>query len=601
MQIEAVSRSRPKLDTRAYRGARGFRLGFSLSVICAFLGAASAPAADEKAAAPSSDAVTFTKDVAPILFDHCAICHRPEQSGPFSLLSYRDAKKHAKEIAEVTHRRYMPPWLAEPGYGEFANDRRLSTEQIETLQRWYAAGAPEGNPADLRPAPTYSAGWQLGQPDLIVKLPQSYTLRAEGKDVYRNFVVPIPVTGTHYVKGVEFLPDNWRVIHHAFFNVDRTRQSRRQAEKENPPGFDGMRLPDNARMPGGQFLSWQPGRLASMGSEGLPWVLEKDTDLVMQLHMHPSGKPETIQPSLGFYFTDRPPTNSPFRVNLSSFIIDIPAGAKDYVIEDKYVLPVDTDLLRIMPHTHYLGKELQGYAILPDGTKKWLLMIKDWDFNWQGDYRFAEPIFLPKGTTLCMHFSYDNSDENVHNPSHPPKRVKYGLETTDEMCELWFQVMPRDVKDLSVLGRDFYGKLARVIVDYNEYLVRVNPRDAVAQTKLGRALMALGRIPEAFEHLTTAVQIDPDNDKAHYELGFMYMRQGRTAEAKMEFLAVVRVNPADYEAQGSLGGIYLREGNAAAAAEQFQKALQLNPDDVIARRGLENARRALSAPAPRGN
>src|SRR5438094_28628 len=246
--------------------------------------------------AKSEGPVSFSRAVAPIVFQKCAGCHRPGQSAPFALLTYQEVYKHARQIAEVTQRRYMPPWLPEPGYGEFAFDRRLSVDQIETIQQWVADGAIEGDPTDLPPQPQFPERWQLGWPDLVLTLPQAHTLPAEGKDVYRNFVVPIPVPTLKYVKGVEFLPGNARVVHHAFIDVDETGQSRRLAERENPPGFDGMELPDSAVMPGGQLLGWQPGKAAYFSPRGLSWVLRPNTDLVLQLHMHPSGKPEILQP-----------------------------------------------------------------------------------------------------------------------------------------------------------------------------------------------------------------------------------------------------------------------------------------------------------------
>ena len=183
--------------------------------------------------------LTFSKDVAPIVFQNCAPCHRPGQSAPFALLSYSDVNKRAKQIGEVTARRYMPPWLPEPGYGEFADVRRLTTDQLGVIQQWLAEGGIEGKPEDLPPTPKWAEGWQLGEPDLVVRLPQPYTLAAEGKDVYRNLVIPIPVPERRYVKAVEFQPGDSKVIHHAFINVDRTLESRRLAQKETPPGYPG--------------------------------------------------------------------------------------------------------------------------------------------------------------------------------------------------------------------------------------------------------------------------------------------------------------------------------------------------------------------------
>lgn len=539
--------------------------------------------------------LNFNKDIAPIVFRHCATCHRPDQSAPFNLLTFADVKKRAKQVAEVVEKRYMPPWLPERELVEFANDRSLSVNQIGMIRQWVAEGAIEGSAADLPSCPKWTEGWRLGIPDLMVKLPQPYTLAAEGKDVYRNLVVLIPVSERKYVRGVEFLPGNWKVVHHAFIKVDSTPVSRRRAEKENPPGFDGMWLPETAIMPDGHFLGWQPGKVPQMTPDGLAWILEPNTDLVLQLHLHPSGKPELVQPTVAFYFTQQPPTNAAFRLNLNSLRIDIPAGAKDYAVEDSYTLPVDVNLLGVGPHAHYLGKRLEGYALLPEGARKDLILIKDWDFNWQGEYPYAKPIFLPKGTTLVMRWTYDNSSDNERNPNHPPKRVKYGPQTTDEMGELWYQVLPRYASERNFFEKDFYAHLGRLVIDYNESLLKENPNDAEAHTKAGRARLYFGQVLEALDHFQTAIKADSNYDKAYYEIGFIYLRQNKLPEAQQAFENVVRLNPDDYEAQGSLGVIYLRKGDLERAESCFKAALRINPADKIARKNLERVLQARSS------
>ena len=445
------------------------------------------------------------------------------------------------------------------------------------------------------PLPKWTDAWQLGVPDLVVKVPQPYVLAAEGKDVYRNLVIPIPVSERKYVKGVEFLPGNWKVVHHAFINVDSTAVSRRSAARENPPGFDGMVLPDTARMPDGHFLGWQPGKLPQMAPEGLAWILEPGTDLVLQLHLHPSGKVELVQPTVAFYFTPLPPTNTAYRLNLNALSIAIPAGAKDYSVEDKYTLPVDLNLLGVLPHAHYLGRRLEGYAWLPDGKKKELILIKDWDFNWQGDYRYAQPILLPKGTTLMMRWTYDNSEANERNPNQPPKPVSYGPQTTDEMGELWFQVLARNPTEGSLFERDFYAHLGRLVIAYNESLLEKDPNNAEAHTRAGRARFYFGQVAEALNHFQAAVKADPKNDKAFYELGSIYLRQNRPAEARQAFETVLQLNPDDYEAEGSLGFLCWRTGELEPAEQHLRAALRLNPTDRIARKNLDRVLQAKAA------
>jgi hypothetical protein len=480
----------------------------------------------------------------------------------------------------------MPPWLPQPNYGDFADVRSLTADQLGVIQQWIAEGAVEGNAADLPPTPQWAGGWQLGEPDLIVQAPQPYTLAAEGKDVYHNIVIPISVSGSRYVKGVEFLPGNAKVVHHAFLNVDETRQSRRLAEKQNPPGFDGMELPESAIMPGGQFLGWQPGKVPRLISDGLSWVLKTNMDLVLQMHLHPSGKPEVVQPAIGFYFTDQAPTNVPFRIKVARFDFEIPAGATNHLVEQSYVLPADVTLLGILPHAHYLGKDLQGYALLPTGEKRWLIWIKDWDFNWQGDYKYAQPVFLPRGSRLVMHYTYDNSVNNPHNPNQPPKTVRNGLETTDEMAGLVFQAVARNSQDRAILAKDYFEYFVRVSMDYYRFLLRLNADDAEAHTKLGRALVAQGQTTEGLAQLLAAVRIKPDDDKGHYELGYLYLLQNRLREAYQEFQTVARLNPDDHQAFGNLGLICLKEGRLPEAQAYFETAVRLNPDDLVAQKNL---------------
>ena len=532
--------------------------------------------------------LTFSKDVAPIVYNQCATCHRPGQAAPFSLLNYADAQKRAKQIAEVTASRYMPPWMPAPGYVEFTGERRLTVDQIGLIQQWAAEGAAEGNPADLPPMPKWKEGWQLGEPDLVVTMPVPYALPGGGKDVYRNFVVPIPLEKARYVRAVEFNPGNWKVAHHAFFRFDRTGDSRAADERDAEVGFPGIHTPQNAQAPSGHFLSWQPGKVFSQVPEGLSWRLETGTDLVLQMHLQPSGKPEPVQASMAFYFTDRAPTNMPDKISLNSYEIDIPAGVSNHVATESLVLPADLQVLGILPHAHYLATEVDGLANLPDGSKQWLLKINKWDFNWQGDYRCAHPIFLPKGTTVSMKFTFDNTDQNPSNPNHPPKRVRYGLQTTDAMAELWLQVLTSNAKDAAALTAFNQSRLIKDTIAYNTYLLKNDPRDASAYNGLGKAMYFADNFSTAWNHFQTAVKLNPDLDESHYFIALIYRRQNRFPEAKQEFQRVLAVNPKHSKAAGNLGVLCLQEGNLADAERYFAQALSLNPEDEIARRGLDD-------------
>jgi hypothetical protein len=540
--------------------------------------------------------LTFNRDIAPIIFDHCAGCHHPSQATPFSLLSYADVRKRSRTILNVLQSRYMPPWLPEKGYGEFVGERRLTDDQIGLIQRWVEQGAVEGNAADLPSRPRFDEGWELGKPDFSMTLPRPYVLAADGKDVYRNLVVPIPLSAPQYIKGIEFHPGNARVVHHCFIAFDETRGSRLLEDKENPPGFDGMELPDTAQMPAGQMMGWQPGKIPYFCQPGLSWLLRPNTDLVLQLHMHPSGKPEVVQPTLGFYFTGQASTNSPFRIGIRCFSLDIPPGVSNYAVEESYTLPVTVSLLRVSTHAHYLGKEMQGYAILPDGEKKWLIWIKNWDFNWQGDYEYAHPQVLPAGTRLVMHYTYDNSTTNIRNPNNPPRRVRFGLQTTDEMGELWFQSLTRSAGDRERLASNYYYYVVQRTTEYDEATIRRDPSNAEAQIRLGHNFVVEGKFAEAASHLSAAVAARPDLAQAHFEMALLCLATNNLPAAYRELQTVIRLDPGNSQAYGNLGYVEARQGRMTEARAACEKALQLDPDDSIVRDFLSRLTPGHQAP-----
>jgi hypothetical protein len=401
--------------------------------------------------------LTFTKDIAPIIWTRCAACHRPGEIGPFSLLTYDDVKRRATLIGTVTSRRLMPPWKPEPGKGAFQGDRRLPDAELQKLQQWIAAGAPEGNPADLPPKPEWGSGWHLGTPDLVVRMDEPYTVRADGPDAFRTFVIAVPLAKARYVRAIEFQPGNARVVHHANLGVDRTQASRQLDRRDAEPGYDGNMVID-ARYPEGQLLGWTPGQAPHASPAGMPWRLEPGSDLVVQLHLQPTGKVETLRASVGVFFTDTPPARTPIGLRLGSETIDIPPGEHAYAIADRYTVPVDLDVLAVQPHAHNLARRMEADATLPDGTIRPLIAINDWDFRWQDVYRFVAPVALPKGTTIAMRYTYDNSADNVRNPHRPPARVVWGQNTTDEMGDLWLQVAARPPEDHQVLAADVRRK-----------------------------------------------------------------------------------------------------------------------------------------------
>jgi len=537
--------------------------------------------------------VTFNKNIAPILFEQCATCHRPGESGPFNLIHYAEVKKRAEKIAEVTQTGFMPPWLPEDGHEELLDRRRLTVEQIGLIKQWADEGAPEGNAADLPPPPKWTEGWQLGPPDLVVTMPEVYTLPGEGRDVYRNFIIPIPATGNRFVKGFEFRPSS-KAVHHAFIRLDRTHESRLLAAGESAPGFPGMIVPPATESPTGHFLGWQPGRGHTRSPDGLPWTLPGGADIVLLLHMQPRGKPEPVRPSIGFYFTDLPPTNTPVKIGLKSYAIDIPAGATNYSVEQKVVLPVDSDLLALLPHTHYLGKRLEGYAVLPDGTRKTLLLIPQWDFNWQSDFRFKNPVFLPKGTTLGMLYTFDNSTNKLRQPQNPPVEVKYGLQTTQEMAELHFQLLAHNAGDRDRLAEAANRFALGDVVALDEHRLREDPSDAEALVGIAKVALSRGDIRRAEGLFRQAIVVRPGLADAHYSLSVVLLEQTRLPEAEWECLEALRLDPLHFKAANNAGLCCMRQGKLDAAAAHFQEALRLHPGDKMAQENLEmvvNAKR----------
>ena len=311
--------------------------------------------------------VTFTKDIAPILYSQCAPCHRPDGPAPFSLIGYDEVRRHAAQIAAAPARRYMPPWKPDPGYGDFVGERRLGDAQIATITRWVAAGRLEGDASDLPAPPRVSTSWQLGEPDLVVAIPE-YTLRAGGTDVFRNFVAAVPGAGTHYVRALEFRPGG-RAVHHANIRIDPTPASRRLDDEDPEPGYEGVIL-HSADYPDGHFLGWTPGQTPPPGPNGLSWRLDAGDDLVVQLHLQPTGKPERIRPSIGLYFASDPPVRTPAILRLGRQDLDIPAGAHDFRVVDTYVLPVEAEIRAIQPHAHYRAREVSAWAVLPGGARR---------------------------------------------------------------------------------------------------------------------------------------------------------------------------------------------------------------------------------------
>jgi tetratricopeptide (TPR) repeat protein len=529
----------------------------------------------------AAPAATFTHDIAPIVYEKCAPCHHPGEAAPFSLLTYADVKKRAALIAAVARRGYMPPWLPEHGYGDFADERRLTADEISTVASWVSAGAPEGPAAELPPAPSFHDDWQLGTPDLVIEAASSFPLPASGPDIYWNCIFTPGLTARRWVRAIEIRPGERRLVHHANLLVDRMGSARAQ-ETAPGKGFPGMDLVlmRSPFDPDGHFLFWKPGAAPHVEPEGFAWRLDPGNDLVLNMHLQPSGKPEEVRPSIGLYFTGRPETKFPLILELENDnALDIPAGARDFVVSDDFRLPLDADILAVYPHAHYLGKLLEAWATLPDGSKKWLVRIPDWDSNWQAVYYYREPLFLPRDAVIHMRYHYDNSAANVRNRSHPPQRVRAGNRATDEMGHLWLQVLPRGPGDRR---RELQEAVIRHRLDKN-------PDDFEAHLNLGAIELTRLNAQAAVTELRAAVRLQADRPEAHNMLGLALASTGRNAEALEQYALALRARPGYASARFNLATALAKAGRLDEAVDNLRRVLADNPEDPAAKRRLAEA------------
>ncbi|MGA2738508.1 MAG: tetratricopeptide repeat protein [Bryobacteraceae bacterium] len=543
------------------------------------------------ACAAQAEPITFYRQIAPIVYQSCAPCHRPGEPGPFPLLTYSDVRKRGPQIVSVIKRRYMPPWLPEAGYGNFQDERRLTDEQIRTIEKWVRQGAQAGSPADAPPPPKFVPGWQLGEPDLVIAAAAPYRLPAGGPDQYWNFVLPLmggcgaapcaasgEPPATRWVKAIEIRPGNIRAVHHANVLIDRSRSARMQ-EQTPGAGFPGMDLniESDTFDPDSHFLFWKPGGTPWVEPAGMAWRADPGTDLVLNVHMQPTGKPELVQPSIGLYFTAEPATKYSMLLQLEhDGALDIPPGDADFPVSDDFVAPMDMDVLAIYPHAHYLGHLLEGYATLPGGGRQWLIRIPDWDPNWQSVYRCKEPVFLPKGSVVSMRYHYDNSAANPRNPNQPPRRVRGGNQATDEMAHLWLQVLPRGVDDRRM-------DLQEAIMHHR---LEKYPGDFTSQFNLGALMLARGANADAVPYLRGAVAARPDHPVALNTLGAALLSSGNVDEAAGFFERALRANAQYTNARYNLGNALAVEQRWEQAAAEFRQVLADNPGDPGARQHL---------------
>jgi mono/diheme cytochrome c family protein len=413
---------------------------------------------------------TFSKDVAPILFKNCAQCHQPDDITPFSVLTYKDVRPWAKSIKEKVVMREMPPWHADPHVGKFENEARLGEADIATIAAWVDGGAKEGNPKDLPPAPVGSTTWEIGKPDVVLQMPEPFTLGGQGADDYIYFRVPTGFTEDKWIQAAEFRPGNKRVVHHAVVFIETPmmfKMARDDAKKTgtnvgNPKSvFQGQRsrwsyqdgtvnrikadapvindaCAGDRNVGGGGaaatlLSAYAPGRNADTYPAGMAKRIPAGSNLIFQMHYaKTTGKPETDRTSIALRFATGPVEKMVETMLVVNDLFSIPAGAENHQANACMTTRRDIQLVSYMPHMHVRGKAMKYEVALPNGNRETLLNVGRYHFNWQTLYKLKEPVAIPKGSRLIITAWFDNSVKNKLNPD-PTKVVRFGEPTYDEM------------------------------------------------------------------------------------------------------------------------------------------------------------------------
>ncbi len=436
------------------------------ATICA-IGAAAQLLAQTPATPPAAGPM-FSKDVAPIFYTNCTSCHRPGEIGPMPLVTYQDARPWAKSIAAKVASGAMPPWHADPSHGEFVNDRRLRNADKETILQWANNGAPEGNPNDLPAAPRYADGWQIGEPDAVFALREDYPIPASGTVEYKYFEVPTNFTEDKWVQSFEVRPGDRSVVHHVIVfarppakpapadggqgapstssQSGAAQKPRRQGPFSFAAGMEepkdeavetAKRAPNNDRPapkggPGSFVAAFAPGQAVRTYADGTAIKIPAGATLIFQMHYTSSGKPTTDRSKVGLVFAKEPPHREVVIAALQNANFTLPAGMPDVRVDAEMTLNQDMTIWSMLPHTHVRGRRWHLEAIYPDGRTETILDVPRYDFNWQTDYVFKQPLKLPKGTRVRTSAWYDNSAANKTNPD-PTVDVHWGDQTWQEM------------------------------------------------------------------------------------------------------------------------------------------------------------------------
>jgi len=399
---------------------------------CLVLGAAAATVAAEPAARP-----TFTRDVAPILYNRCVECHRPGEAAPMSLLTYADARPWARSIKEKVQERSMPPWLAAVETSHrFENERRLTEREITTLSAWADGGAPKGDDGDLPAAPRFADGWAIGKPDVVFALPEEFAVPADGTVPYKYFTVPTNFTEDRWIQAAEIRPGNRAVVHHIIVSA-REPIAREVSARE--PNSGGSANPERGEGRAGtnKICGFAPGEQPKIYPAGTAKLVKAGSTLVFQVHYTTNGEAARDRSYVGFVFAQEPVKRAVLTGTALNTRLAIPPGDSNHEVRSTWTAPEDVRILEFMPHMHVRGKDFTYTAVYPDGRREVVLAVPRYDFNWQLVYRFKEPLLLPRGSRLDCVAHFDNSTTNKYNPD-PSKEVRWGDQTWEEMMIGWF-------------------------------------------------------------------------------------------------------------------------------------------------------------------
>jgi mono/diheme cytochrome c family protein len=437
-------------------------VGILLAAFCLIYSPATSASDSKSGAKP----VTFTKDVAPIFYKHCTECHRPNDLAPMSLQTYKEARPWARSIKEKVVTQQMPPWHADPHYGQFSNDRKLTQQEIDTVVAWVDEGAKEGNPKDLPPAPSFPDGWKIGKPDVVLSMQDDYTLEASGSDEYINFTMPTSFKEDVWIRAAEIHPGNKRVVHHVIAFIQTPQfQAQWKATQGHPsaqsifyqdgtlirtkldaPAYDnGCDAPNGgfARGSGQEGLGlplcfYTPGKDLDIFPAGTAKSIPAGSNIVLQVHYSKTtGKVEKDRTSVGLFFAKAPPERMLTSFGVINHYFKIPPGDDNHQVTGCYTFSRNVELFTFLPHMHVRGKDMKYEAVYPDGRRETLIFVPNYNFNWQTLYKLEKPLSIPKGTKLIVTAHFDNSERNKYNPD-PTKTVRFGDPTYDEMMIGYF-------------------------------------------------------------------------------------------------------------------------------------------------------------------